>query len=254
MPQNTFMLEVALPGGRTVQVAVTRKRVKNLNLRVRPDGTVAASVPLRTGAERVQAFLDAHAAWIEERARRRAAKQADGIIPLMGEDAGTLPLWGELVDAYRALELGRGTRPGIFGIPSDAAAPSPARRLDALASMDAEDLARRVDACCKREVAAKLPAIARGLEEAMGIRASSWRVRSMKTRWGSCTPATRAIRINARLAAYPIECLEAVVAHELTHLLEPSHNRRFHMLWDTYYPSNAQAMRLLKKPARELAR
>ena len=69
----------------------------------------------------------------------------------------------------------------------------------------------------------------------------------MKTRWGSCTPKTGAIRINARLAAYPSECLEFVVAHELVHLLEPSHNARFHTLLDEFCPGNRHLAKLLRE-------
>lgn len=36
--------------------------------------------------------------------------------------------------------------------------------------------------------------------------------------------------INTRLALYPPRCLEYVVVHELVHMLEPSHNARFHEL------------------------
>jgi len=99
-----------------------------------------------------------------------------------------------------------------------------------------------------------LPAVAEHLEHQMGVHASRWQVRAMKTRWGSCTPRTRAIRINARLAAYPPSCLEFVVAHELCHLMEPSHNQRFHTLLDIYCPENRAIASLLKKPARAAAR
>lgn len=75
----------------------------------------------------------------------------------------------------------------------------------------------------------------------------------MRSRWGSCTPKTRAIRINTNLAAYPPACLTMVVAHELVHLMEPSHNARFHMLLDTYCPNNRTASALLKRGAREVA-
>ena len=80
----------------------------------------------------------------------------------------------------------------------------------------------------------------------MGVAASRWQVRSMKTRWGSCTPKTAAIRINSQLAAYPIDCLNFVVAHELVHLMEPSHNARLHMLLDVYCPRNRELAAQLK--------
>lgn len=60
-----------------VPVCVTRKRVRNLNLRVRGDGSVVASVPWRTSRARVQEFLDAHAGWIAERVSRKAERQAE---------------------------------------------------------------------------------------------------------------------------------------------------------------------------------
>jgi hypothetical protein len=61
-------------------------------------------------------------------------------------------------------------------------------------------------------------------------------VRKMKTRWGSCTPATTRIRINLELVKRAPSCLEYVVVHELLHLLEPAHNRRFYALLDQYLP------------------
>ena len=85
------------------------------------------------------------------------------------------------------------------------------------------------------------------MEARIGVHATRWSVRVMKTRWGSCTPKTGAIRINARLAAYPPECLEFVVAHELVHLLEPSHNARFHTLLDEFCPGNRGIARRLKQ-------
>ena len=52
----------------------------------------------------------------------------------------------------------------------------------------------------------------------MGVTVARVSVRSMKTRWGSCTPKTGAIRIARDLAAYPVECLDMVVALSLIHI------------------------------------
>ena len=92
-----------------------------------------------------------------------------------------------------------------------------------------------------------LPDVVERMEARIGVHATRWSVRVMKTRWGSCTPKTGAIRINARLAAYPPECLEFVAAHELVHLLEPSHNARFHALLDEFCPDNRHPAKLLRE-------
>ena len=232
-------------GDRSIQATVTRKHVKNLNLRVHADGTVTMSIPMRTSIARAQDFLDRKAPWIAQRLECiEAARNSRGIIhpaaaPADSADAVTKPrllLWGEEVDAYSTLQK-HGLLPEVFGGADSNAAG---------AAIDTARLQRLVDVLYKQEVARAIPQIAQPLESAMGVAASRWQVRSMKTRWGSCTPKTAAIRINSQLAAYPIDCLNFVVAHELVHLMEPSHNARFHMLLDVYCPRNRELAAQLK--------
>ena len=74
-----------------------------------------------------------------------------------------------------------------------------------------------------------------------GVEPSSIRWASNQTkRWGSCTPATREIRISARLRVVPAWVLDAVIVHELAHLLEAGHSARFRAL-EARYPRRAEA-------------
>ena len=59
-------------------------------------------------------------------------------------------------------------------------------------------------------------------------------------RWGSCTIATREIRISERLRVVPTWVLDAVIVHELAHLLEPNHSPRFREL-ESRHPRRADA-------------
>jgi len=74
-------------------------------------------------------------------------------------------------------------------------------------------------------------------ESKLNVSVRNFSIRSMKTRWGSCTPKTRSIRFNLELVKRPPECLGYIVVHELVHLLEASHNRRFKTLMDKFYPN-----------------
>lgn len=85
-------------------------------------------------------------------------------------------------------------------------------------------------------VSACVPALIAAWEPIMGVKAKTVVYRNMKSRWGSCQPATGRICINVRLALYPPECLEYVVVHELCHLLERGHGPKFHALMDTFMP------------------
>ena len=73
-------------------------------------------------------------------------------------------------------------------------------------------------------------------EPMMGVSVERVFVQKMKTKWGSCNPVMRSIRLNTDLAKKPHECLEYIVVHEMVHLLEPTHNSRFVVLMDQFMP------------------
>lgn len=70
-------------------------------------------------------------------------------------------------------------------------------------------------------------------------------VTNQRTRWGSCTPIDGTIRISTRVQPMPGWVLDYVLVHELTHLLEPSHNRRF-WEWVDRYPQAERAKGFLE--------
>lgn len=212
--------------GLEIPVTVVRKRVKNLNLRVRPNGTVTLSIPQHLPPDRARDFLERRGGWIAERVRRNIERGRE--LDVDSEPLDRIPLWGELV-TRGPVQTGPGQ--GVLG--------------QGVLGQGAIDQGA-IDELYRSEVLRALPDVAERMEERIGVHASRWSVRAMKTRWGSCTPKTGSIRINARLAAYPPACLEFVVAHELVHLLEPSHNARFHALLDEFCPDNRHLAKLLK--------
>ena len=223
--------------GLEIPVNVVRKRVKNLNLRVRADGTVTLSIPQHLPLARAQEFLERKGSWIAERVRRNIER---GPSPdFAGELPNRIPLWGKLVPRD-SIHANSGQDVGGQGAGGRAI---PGQGAPGQTTIDQAAL----DELYRTEVLRALPDVVERMEARIGVHATRWSVRVMKTRWGSCTPKTGAIRINARLAAYPPECLEFVVAHELVHLLEPSHNARFHTLLDEFCPDNRGIARRLKQ-------
>ncbi|MDX1621449.1 MAG: M48 family metallopeptidase [Nitriliruptorales bacterium] len=79
-----------------------------------------------------------------------------------------------------------------------------------------------------------------------GIRPADVRWSSrMQRRWGSCTPATRRIRISDRLRAAPDFVIDGVLVHELAHLLVPDHSPEFHDVV-ARFPEHARAQGFLE--------
>jgi hypothetical protein len=74
-----------------------------------------------------------------------------------------------------------------------------------------------------------------------GVRPRSIRwVTNQNKRWGSCSADTGEIRLSDRLRVVPEWVLDAVIVHELAHLVEPNHSPRFHRIADRH-PRQHQA-------------
>ncbi len=84
-------------------------------------------------------------------------------------------------------------------------------------------------------------------ESFLGVQTTERRVRKMKTRWGSCNVKERRIWLSSYLGAYPEECLEYVIVHELCHLLERGHNKRFYALVASCLPDWKERRAKLKE-------
>ena len=74
-------------------------------------------------------------------------------------------------------------------------------------------------------------------ENIMGVKSNELGIKKMRTRWGTCNTQAKRIWLNLELAKKPVNCLEFVIVHELVHLLERTHNKRFIGFMDKFMPN-----------------
>jgi predicted metal-dependent hydrolase len=220
--QPTHTIDIA-----GVSVRVTRKRIKTLRLTVHsPDGDVRVSAPLSVPTETIRSFVESRLDWVERhRARIRAAPKPADFDYVSGEQ---LPFDGR---TYPLLVVHQSGRPRVtlrdgellvMAIPPDA---------------DRSQRERTLHAWYRAHLEAVVPPMIAAWEPRLGVSLAEWRIRRMKTRWGTCSIRARRIWLNLDLATKPRDCLEYLIVHELVHLLEPSHNARFKALMDRYLPN-----------------
>ena len=77
------------------------------------------------------------------------------------------------------------------------------------------------------------------------------RFQTMKVQWGSCSPAGR-LTLNPQLVKAPRECIDYVLLHELCHLREHNHGKRFYRLLDMHMPRWQQRKARLDNLAEDL--
>lgn len=222
-------------------VHIRYKNIKNLYLRVQPPGVVEVSAPQgMTGAD-IEGFISRRRTWIDERLRpiSAAAEAQERRRYEMGE---TILLWG----VQCPLEVRPVTRGKAYAEYADG-------RILLYASPDAdvEDRAAAVCAFYRAELAAAIARVVPECEHIVGKHAAAWRIRAMKTRWGSCSTRTASITLNLALARYERRALVYVILHELTHLWVHGHGAVFHARMDRYLPDWRDVRRVLNAQARE---
>lgn len=80
----------------------------------------------------------------------------------------------------------------------------------------------------------------------LNVNPKEYKLRKMKTLWGSCNITKQTILFNTELAKKSDKAIEYVVVHELMHLIERYHNKRFYSLLDYYYPDWKISCQMLK--------
>lgn len=91
-----------------------------------------------------------------------------------------------------------------------------------------------------------LPGMFDKWQKQMGVSDAKVSIKDTRSQWGSCNVKNHNISISVWLGAFSEDCIEFVVVHELTHLLEKGHNVRFYGLMDKYYPNWRECKAKLK--------
>lgn len=228
MAEKKITTRRVMAGDREILYQLERKAVKNLNLRVREDGSVYASAPRRVPAAEVDAFVTSRGEFILRAAARMEERQRQKRPPGRALEGERIRVLGEDL----TLTLRRGEGPDLF------------REGDRLVlrARDPEDPAGRqkaleagLDRLC-REVFREILDELYPLAAERGAAKPALRIRRMKSRWGSCLPGKGIVTLNRALLEAPRGCVRYVVLHELCHLIHPDHSGRFYGLLGTWMP------------------
>lgn len=212
--------------GITISYELTRKAVKNINLRVRRDGTAAVSAPKTVSAERIDRFVSDNAEKIltaQKQAEDLRRKEEAQLPDISG--GGPVILLGEVY----AIRFSADVRTPVMDPAS--------RTLVFPKGGDPEAYYKKWLVGYAKEVFTAVLQAVHPRFAPHGIPMPDLRVREMKSRWGSCIPDKRAVTLNLRLIRFPLSSIEYVVVHELCHFPEPNHSARFYRWMDRMFPS-----------------
>lgn len=213
-----------------VVLDVVRKDIKNIHLSVYPPtGRVRLAAPARMKIDTIRLFAIAKLGWIKQQQKKLREQERES--PREYVDRESHYVWGRRV-LLKLVEV-------------DAPASVQLRhtKLQVTVRPGTDEAGREaiVSNWYRQILKAEVPGLIATWAPRVGVEVNGFFVQKMKTKWGSCNPIARTLRLNTELAKKPKDLLEYVVVHEMLHLVEPTHGERFMALMDAHYPKWREA-------------
>ena len=213
-----------------ITVALTRKDVKHVHLSVHPpSGRVTLVAPEGTRLEVARAYAVSKLGWIRDQQAKLREQARETPRQFIERESHTL--WGR---RYLMTVLHREAKPCI----------TLDHKRITLTVRPGSDAGRRaavIHEWHKSLLHEVVPTLIKKWESKLEVKVAGYYLQRMKTKWGSCNHKAGHIRLNTELVKKPKDLLEYVIAHEMMHLLEPTHSDRFRAILEEHYPNWREA-------------
>ena len=222
--------------GKSIPYELTRKKIKNMNIRISPKGEVRMSVPQWVSERAAESFLQEKAAWVTASLARWEASQTP---PAQFQTGESLRILGREVP----LTVREGSLAGVRLEGDTAVLTAPKNNTPESRRRIAEKWLGAQALTYYQGVLDRLyPLIA-----PFGCHKPQLCVRKMRTRWGSCIPTKGKITLSLNLFSAPTECVDYVMLHELCHLKHPNHGQGFYRMLASLLPDWKERKRILNQ-------
>ncbi|MFM2661890.1 SprT family zinc-dependent metalloprotease [Vibrio chagasii] len=228
---TTNSYEVTIAG---IELTVNRKAINNIHLSVLPpNGAVRLSVPVTTSEQAIRLAVINKLSWIKQQQADFASQRRQSVREMVSGESHYL--WGQRY-LLSVIETAGKHYVKVKGKRIE---------LGVASKTTTDNRLKLLNEFYRSEIKATSSKLLPLWQEKLGVEASAVGIKKMKTKWGSCNVSDKRIWLNLELAKKPQECLEFILVHELTHLLERHHNVRFRALMDEHLQDWCERRRLL---------
>ena len=216
-------------------ITVTRKSIKNIYLRLKPPlGSITITAPVRASLASIEQFVTAKWDWIK---KQQAVISQQKVVANYNYETGEKIY-------YQGKEYIINT---IYNKGNKVIIDGDENIINLYASRRGFLTLRMniINRFFKSTIDEQLQTILPKWQSITRTSINNYRIRDMKSRWGSCNITDKNICLNLQLAKFDPICLEYVLVHELVHLFERKHNKRFYALMTKFMPDWQQYEKLL---------
>ncbi len=215
-----------------------RKNIKNINLRIRNDGSVLVSAPQTVSSQTVEKFINSRSKWIFKHLDRLNKSLKENTFEL--KNGALIPVFDKKY--VLTVKIGKGKSCYIENDKFTVSLPDPSNTKmiqNLLISFLEDTLKERLELMCSniyekdfRQLNVSYPEIY---------------IRKMRSRWGSCHSQNNKIIFNKQLIFLPTKCVEYIIYHEFTHFIHPNHSKEFYQTLNSFLPDLYERKSELKK-------
>lgn len=215
--------------------------MKNVNLRVKPDGIVYISANSRVTVGFIEDFIREKADFIFSALDGFAKRPQSPELPKCGksyQNGDTVCYFGRNYTLGIEIALHEQVIPDekVFNVKAKSAD----RVGKVLEKFYADETKKLFEALNRRTV---LMFLAKGYK----VETAALQIRDMRSRWGSCHISDKKIVMNSRLALYPEICAAYVFVHEYAHFIVPNHSKAFYAVTADVMPDYKICAEILRK-------
>lgn len=212
-----------------ITYTLVTKQVKNINMRISSKGEVVVSANPFVPMDKIDDFVSSKVSWIVKHQKSMQERSQKSMI-----DDKHIVLFGN------SLKIRKTT-----GKYNHVSYDKDTLYVQCKEQADPEKVIRQfLDKLCKDVFLDIATLIFRSLSD-YHLEFPDVKIRDMKSRWGSCTPAKNSITLNRKLIHYPFEFIEYVVLHEFVHFIQPNHSKAFYNIIENYMPDYKTRMEMV---------
>ncbi len=209
-----------------IAIEVTQKDIKNVHLSVYPPfGQVKIAAPLRMNLDTIRIYAITKLSWIRKQQSKIIAQKREAPREYITKESHYY-----LGKRY-LLKVIEHNSPPIVKLKQNT--------IELYVRHDTNTAKRKeiLDEWYRAKLKEIIPSIISRWKSKLNVEVNDFGVKKMKTKWGTCNIESHRIWLNLELAKKPIICLEYIIIHEMTHLLERNHNTRFVALMNQFMPN-----------------
>lgn len=206
------------------QIKLIRKKIKNIYLRIYPSKEVVITAPINLSQDKINQFIAKREDWIKKTLQKFENYQYKKPLIYRYETGEEHFLFGEkyllqIIEGKHFVKLDKGVL------------------LLSVRKKSTIKLRKKIfEEFYRAKLREIIPNFIAEFEPKMQVKVKHFGIKKMKTRWGTCNIRDQRIWLNLELAKKPLGCLKHIVVHEMVHLLERKHNKRFFFLMDKFFP------------------